>query len=323
MANGSNLQKLYKRIDDAAKAFHTNYTRNVTDNVVSEISFSDLGINEMQAVAVWSTYKNDNPLYYWISNSISYSSVSLYLLTDSEYAKGADRATYNSLIYDAVEEYLSIVEGESSAYAIAFGLHDAIVNATDYEFMPDGVTPSESVWAHNVLGVFRNGSGVCESYSEVFALLLNYCDVENIIVTGLGNGGGHQWNMVKLDDGGWYWYDLTWDDQPGWKTGILHTNFAVNDTQDNTVNIGNWTISGAAFMSEHVINLPTDTGFDFLYALPARASGKFETDDTQIYDKFTKNGKTYQVIGYDKVYCASGAGSTVTYNGREYTVVVL
>ena len=321
MQGGSNLQKLYNRIDEAAKKFHTDSTVNASDGIVATLNYSDLGLSLDQAVSVWATYKNDHPLYYWISNTVSYSSTSILLIADTEYVNGSDRASYNALIYAAVEEYLDIVEGESSAYHITFGLHDAIIEAADYAYESDGVTPSYEAWAHNILGILEKGSGVCESYSEVFALLLNYCDVENLIVTGIGNGGAHQWNMVKLDDGEWYWYDLTWDDQPTWMTGVLHTNFAVNDTQDNTAYIGNYTVNAPAFTPVHVAD-DTGLGIDFLYALPERSDGVYETSDTQIYDKFTQNGKTYQVIGYDKVLGTSGAGSTVTYNGREYTVVV-
>ena len=44
--------------------------------------------------------------------------------------------------------------------------------------------------------------------------MMNCYGIENIYVTGLGNGGGHAWNMVGMDDGKYYWLDATWDDQP-------------------------------------------------------------------------------------------------------------
>ena len=42
MQSGSNLQKLYNRIDEAAKKFHTDSTVNVSDGVVATLKYSDL-----------------------------------------------------------------------------------------------------------------------------------------------------------------------------------------------------------------------------------------------------------------------------------------
>jgi transglutaminase/protease-like cytokinesis protein 3 len=101
----------------------------------------------------------------------------------------------------------------------------------EYAYEADGSTPENDAWAHNILGVFEKKTGVCEAYSKTFQLLLNYCGVDNIYVTGYATEP-HAWNLAKMDDGSWYWFDLTWDDKSDtnsntldWAWGIWYNYF--------------------------------------------------------------------------------------------------
>ncbi|MGL4731159.1 MAG: cell wall-binding repeat-containing protein [Clostridium sp.] len=91
---------------------------------------------------------------------------------------------------------------------------------------------------HNAYGVLIKGIGVCESYAKAMHELLTASGVETKYVTGLGNGGPHAWNMVKLDDGQWYNIDVTWDD-PVYSGGgsgmvkVTHNYFNLNDEKFN------------------------------------------------------------------------------------------
>lgn len=61
-------------------------------------------------------------------------------------------------------------------------------------------------------GALVNGLAVCDGYSNAFYRLCSVCGIEANIVSGtVDTGEGHEWNMVKLDDG-WYWVDVTWAD---------------------------------------------------------------------------------------------------------------
>jgi len=62
---------------------------------------------------------------------------------------------------------------------------------------------------------------VCEGYSRAFKILCDYEGIECVPVSGLGNGGAHMWNYVKVTDeetddvnknGKWYGIDVTWND---------------------------------------------------------------------------------------------------------------
>lgn len=61
-------------------------------------------------------------------------------------------------------------------------------------------------------GILVKGSGVCNSYSLSYRLLLNKVGIENKYIIGQVYGGeGHAWNLVRID-GQWYHVDCTWDD---------------------------------------------------------------------------------------------------------------
>ena len=63
---------------------------------------------------------------------------------------------------------------------------------------------------HNVVGAIEEGLSVCEGYTYLFQMLLNYCGVESTYICG-DAGGGHSWNAVKIGDE-WYQSDVTWYD---------------------------------------------------------------------------------------------------------------
>ena len=180
-SKGSAKQSLYTRMDTQAKAFHCSSTMNANGGVAFSVKYSDLGLTEDEAIQVWITYKGDHPLYYWMSVSLNIDDSQLYVLTDSAYASGSARAKYNAKIYQKIAEYCQLTASESSEYMIALAYHDAIISAIDYAYESDGATPEDAEWAHNILGVFEKGSGVCEAYARTFQLLLNVSGVENVL----------------------------------------------------------------------------------------------------------------------------------------------
>lgn len=62
-------------------------------------------------------------------------------------------------------------------------------------------------------GVLVKGTGVCDSYSKAYSMLLDKAGIENKRVTGVAKEG-HAWNLVRVG-GQWYHVDCTWDDPTG------------------------------------------------------------------------------------------------------------
>ncbi len=329
LENGTAMQSYYKKLDTAISKYHSDAKATLTEyDSLDPVNYASLGLSYEEAITVYSLYRDDHPLYYWFSGSWLYSSTSLYIVVDEDYRDGEVRQSYNELVYAKAAEYLEIVKDETSEYQIAFGLHDAICANASYAYKSDGKTPEDANWAHSIIGILEKNAGVCESFTEVFGMLLNFREVENIRVSGKGNGGSHAWNLVKLDDGKWYWYDVTWGDQDWSYHNVIHLYFCVNDTEARKFDFGSGYFNGVVFLDKHVPGANRTLGEEYNPVLPERSSTSFTTDDTMLYDTFTLDGTTYKVIGYDTVICSSRWGisstppETLTYNGRKYKVIV-
>lgn len=326
LKNGEKLTKLYNSIDECADLFHVSGEDAGDNLVVAEINFGELGISSDEAIATWSAYTYDHPLYYWISKKISYTEESLSLKVDEEYKSGSVRNAHNSEIYAVVEDFLKQITSDSE-YSIALTLHDLIISSGDYAYESDGVTPKDDNYAHNILGILEMGEGVCESYAKSFQMMLNYCGIENVFVSGYAREP-HAWNLVKLDDGKWYWCDLTWDDKPGFMWGVSHRYFCVNGSEALMNMDGPWTVADETFDATHTPSAKCDTGIDFAYTLPEVSDSSFAASGFILRDTFKLGDFTYAFVDYKSVQLVKiekqgdvVIPESVEYGGRNFDVV--
>ena len=84
--------------------------------------------------------------------------------------------------------------------------------------------------AHMPYGILCNDYGVCESYSEAFALTSRMAGLESICDFGTLYGGAHEWNRVKVD-GNWCILDITNNDVEYYTNGLLN----VSDDQTSGI----------------------------------------------------------------------------------------
>ena len=333
LEKGADMMEFYSEIDDAASDFHNSLldAQNKENNestiyYVAEIYFSDNGLSKQEALSVWNAYIKDHPLYYWLSYRSTYTSDYLTLMVDEDYVSGETREQINFQLYKVVEEYILGLEGEGSIYQITLSFHDRIIENADYAYETDGITPSDDSRAHNVLGVLLDGEGVCDSYTKAFQMLLNYLDIDNVYVNGYA-GEAHAWNLVCLDDGQWYWYDLTWDDQPTWMLGIRHNYFCVSDNDYVKWNDGSTKKSGK-FLDDHTPLAPGGEGVYYSYDLPERAKTSFDYDGLLLRDEIIEvDGLSYVLFGFNTVCLtkieAEGKiviPDVVKYKGNEFQV---
>lgn len=337
LENANELQAFYNDMNEELTAFHSGKTKNASykdgDYIAAKINFGQYDLTKKEAQLVWNFYRKDHPLYYWIDSYFSWNlSKEVQVAVEKSYAKGYTRAKYNELIYKAIEKSSAIAEGETSEYQIALAYHDYIIDICDYAYNSEG-EPEEALWAHSILGAFTQNAFVCEGYAKLFQLYLNFFNVENVYVTGESEGEGHAWNLVKLDDGKWYCFDLTWDDQPQLESvgGILYNHFVVNDNE-NLDGINSSYTREESFKKTHTpTELPweTDDWVNCLYELPIRSKTSFMSKNVlELTETFTVNGCIYALSGYDEVKLVQAKGKTslyvpelVAYNGRVYTVV--
>lgn len=103
------------------------------------------------------------------------------------------------------------LENEKSANVKEKAIHDYLIANGKYseEFVPNMAHPM-----NGAEGILLNQDGICRSYVESMQLFMEMLEVESKILLGHSKYDyqKHVWNMIKLDDGKWYYVDLTWDE---------------------------------------------------------------------------------------------------------------
>ena len=99
-------------------------------------------------------------------------------------------------------------------YAKEKAAHDYIVSTTSYSKIITGDV-RDSIYG--VEGVLLKQDAVCQGYAEAMKLFMFIENIECRFVRGEvkrsnGKTESHIWNLIKMDDGKWYYLDATWDD---------------------------------------------------------------------------------------------------------------
>ena len=262
-------KSLYRKIKAAAHAFYTGTAAAEGVSYGSDeeklpcfaiVSNTDSSLSNEDTVKVISMFRNDNPMYFFVGNTYLYSMDydfeteenyvgAVYIACVEEYTSGtarqAERRTLETQITAAREQ----VEAQDTAWAKARAANDWLCNSLTYAYDASG-DPDDSMASHSIVGAFdeRYCAAVCEGYAKAFQLLMNAAGVANAYIIGLGNGGGHAWNMAQMDDGYYYYFDVTWNDSTS-----SDKYFAAGET---------------SFSKNHTPNTADGERWDYLYDLP-------------------------------------------------------
>ena len=322
--HGDAMRALYEEMEVVLTRFHHSSTEDAPYwmqdaergilHEVATFNYKIHGLTLEEAETVYTLIRKDFPIFYWLSYCVSASDSTITLLTSSEYAEGADRASYNERLYKRIESYVSRTAGAESAYDIALCYYDAICANNDYASDSAG-NPELALWAHSIIGDVLYGEFVCEGYAKLFQLLLNVHDIENRYIIG-DAGEAHAWNLVCMDDGNWYWFDLTWGDPwdalagDSWE-GLLQAPYRYFCVREQ-------------LLSSHTPTTPNQLGIYCNATLPARAESEFQHEDVlEIGTRFSVNGALYRLVSYGTAKWIGGeaSGNRVAYNGAVYRVI--
>ena len=288
--NGANLKQFYDRLFDAYSKVWTdgkNYTPYQPDSdmyVIGKVKYNDLGLSIDDALACYCALKYDNPAMYYLVSRYATNDTTFFALIDNDYIKASTRAALQQDIYDYVTDMTSAVSGLTRRYERALILHDKILPVMTYNH-----DDMEANYSHNIIGAVENKTGVCECYSKIYQLLLNYVGIDNFLVIGRerDSGGGHEWNAVKMDDGRYYFIDVTWDDKKD-----THRYFAKGYT---------------LFNEKHIIYDPVETGSNYYYAMPSNIqNGDYscQANNPTLYNQmgqfsfYVKEDNTITIVSY-------------------------
>lgn len=169
-----------------------------------------------------------------------------------------DKSGENAEVQAQVQSIVnSVVTSGMSDYEIAKALHDWLVLNCEYDMrLYSGDMPYSSYTAY---GALMDGTAVCAGYAQAYRLLMEYAGVDCEYVTGRARGGGHAWNIVKID-GEWYHVDTTWDDPIPNKEGYVRYNYFLRSDTAMSKDHSNWTASYACTSTKYDgTTLPSST----------------------------------------------------------------
>lgn len=262
-------KSLYRKIKAAAHAFYTGTAAAEGVSYGSDeeklpcfaiVSNTDSSLSNEDTVKVISMFRNDNPMYFFVGNTYLYSMDydfeteenyvgAVYIACVEEYTSGTARQAERRALETQITAAREQVDAQDTAWAKARAANDWLCNSLTYAYDASG-DPDDSMASHSIVGAFdeRYCAAVCEGYAKAFQLLMNAAGVANAYIIGLGNGGGHAWNMAQMDDGYYYYFDVTWNDSTS-----SDKYFAAGET---------------SFSKNHTPNTADGERWDYLYDLP-------------------------------------------------------
>ena len=156
------------------------------------------GLDYDRAIEIAFIYVYQNPQYYFITTSVSYSSTHLYFQVYDEFVDGASRAEVTDLMFQKVDSWLYDINTRTTDYEKEKRIYEIVCANIDYVYTD---------YDQSAYGAIIEGECVCAGYTKMMGILLNGAGIEAVGVT----SPTHGWNVVKID-GVWYNVDATWDD---------------------------------------------------------------------------------------------------------------
>lgn len=215
-----NLERFhYDQLDEDQRVIYRALRDGVIDGDVEiEIDTDDASeLNDIYRLVMF-----DHPEFFWITGSgmstvHQWSDNTVYTTFEPVYGHvGAEREAMQAEIDEAVDEFISSIDPNSSEYEMVRAVYEHLNLTTTYNLdAPDH---------QNIYSVFVNKESVCAGISKAAQLLLNRLGIFATYVVGDAyvpgtstQPVGHAWNLVRVD-GMYYYLDVTWG-SPGFLEG--------------------------------------------------------------------------------------------------------
>ena len=167
------------------------------------------------AAVVHTGVPNEGDALLWVYNyyqaGFYYNYVDGYYLLDitfnvDYYTTAAQEAELDVAVANVLAE-LAFTE-QTSDHEKVKGVYDYICAHVVYDY--NNLINPDYLLQYTAYAALVNGTSVCQGYAVLLYRLLLELGIDCRVITGIGNGGPHSWNIVKLGD---YYYnaDATWD----------------------------------------------------------------------------------------------------------------
>jgi transglutaminase-like putative cysteine protease len=105
-------------------------------------------------------------------------------------------------------------------------IYDYICDHVEYDY--DNLDDEDYTLKFTAYAALTDGKAVCEGYAVLLYRMLMEEGISTRLISGIGNGGAHGWNIVKLGDV-YYDVDATWD--TSWKSaGYAYAYFLKSES---------------------------------------------------------------------------------------------
>ncbi len=286
LENGKIMQDAYMSLYSVNEQFMDSYDDVTTTEIAGEEryvygivydeSFENLSYNELYEV--YFTFINDFPQFFWMSNQVLAGGGAIFTLVYDEFANGEIRQNYKAAFESSANKIITEASKLGSNYEKALYVHDAVCRMTSYAYEADGATPLSSGITHSIIGALCEEMSVCDGYAKAFQYIMNRIGVDCLLITGY-SGGEHAWNMVKMDDGKYYFIDLTWDDLDDGRIDIYYAYFLTGIDE---------------FLTTHIPYSPFNMTDNFVSYLPESSNG----DTFTFYEKQNMSVDSYSLESY-------------------------
>ncbi len=88
-------------------------------------------------------------------------------------------------------------------------IYDCVRDTVSYDYAH--LNDSSYLLKQSAYAAAINGTAVCQGYATLLYRFLRSAGIDCRVVVGLGGGGAHAWNLIRVD-GQYYYADATWDD---------------------------------------------------------------------------------------------------------------
>ncbi len=139
--------------------------------------------------------------YYTVNGAYYYE----FTLNIPYYTTAAQEAIMDQKVPELLDEL--DLDGKND-YLKTKGVYDWLCQNVTYDY--DNLEDDTYKLKHAAYAALVDKTAVCQGYAVLFYRLMLELGVDNRVITGIGNGGPHAWNIVELNDL-YYNLDATWD----------------------------------------------------------------------------------------------------------------
>lgn len=228
----------YKSLNERERAVY----RTIMDAVFGFKSVSAGGCDYNTFKKVFVVFCSDYPECFWVTGDWTASGyiiggVRKYTTYSPKYRYTKQQASeVEAKIKVIADDFISGIPDDASDYDKALAVYRFIATYAKYDTetsrkLGGGRVDTSTDRSCSIDGYFLDKLAVCSGFSKATQMLLGKLGIECVYVTGKSEGGGHSWNMVKLD-GDYYYIDATWANTRREGTGALTYDFFCITTSE-------------------------------------------------------------------------------------------